>query len=60
MKLEPWRALGKLELVLPVLLVLLHAMVLLELESLARASGTEGCWEVECDVAGCRVSERIS
>ena len=46
-----------LELVLPVLLVLLHAMVLLELESLVRGSGTEGCWEVECDVAGWRVSD---
>ena len=31
-----------LDLVLPVLLVLLHAMVLLELESLVRGSGTEG------------------
>ena len=55
MKLE----LVKLELVLPVLLVLLHAMVLLELESLVPASWTEGCWEVEWDVAGYRVSERM-
>ena len=34
-------------------------LVLLELESLVPATGTEGCWEVEWDVAGWRVSERM-